>query len=515
MKILIAEDEVYSRKSIVKQIKAMDTEDEFIVFEAADGKEALEIVNREEPELVLSDIKMPFMDGIQLLSEISSTKPHIKTIIISGYADFQYAKEALKLGAIGYILKPVKDSEIEEYLKKFLKEKQKIQKDEEYKNIFNNKDNFSKFIYKKAMNLNPSNDFVNKKLFQRVFSEYRLIKIYFKDYMDLDKRMLYNNVKNTADSIEDCEIRMINIGDKSFLIVVREDSQTRFFIEKISKTLAENQIDYYIGVSKKQNDVEKLNEAQNQTSLCVKSKLFYETRILYFDAVSSERYENLLNLDDRIRSLKLCIEKLDKKQADIQLKALTDVFFKNSNLSIECMENSLFKVLNMLHELMLSCGSSEENKGFNSAGINLYDFDRRKDLDEFIAKVAEKTIDCLKKSSNAENDTVHQILKYIDENYDQNLSLKELSEKVFFMNNTYLSHLISESTGKSYSNYLKEVRINKAKEYLRNESFTITEVCTLCGYNDASQFIQVFKKETGMTPKKYREKHIETKEMLT
>ena len=98
------------------------------------------------------------------------------------------------------------------------------------------------------------------------------------------------------------------------------------------------------------------------------------------------------------------------------------------------------------------------------------------------------------------------VIDYIRENYNNDITLKSLAENVFFLNCSYLSHLLKIKTGKNYLTYLTEVRMEKAAELLSRSDMTVTEVAGLCGYNDISKFIQVFKKFYGETPKKYREK---------
>lgn len=112
MKLLIVEDEIYSRKSLVKQVQALDAAKTMTILEAADGKAALELVKRERPELVLSDIQMPFMNGLELLKETRRLLPDTRVVMISGYAEFEFAQQALNLGANGYLLKPVSDESL-------------------------------------------------------------------------------------------------------------------------------------------------------------------------------------------------------------------------------------------------------------------------------------------------------------------------------------------------------------------------------------------------------------------
>jgi YesN/AraC family two-component response regulator len=112
-KVIVAEDELLILNNIVKKISALDIGFE-VVGTADDGKTALELVEKYSPDVLVSDIKMPIMDGLELFKIISSKYPHIKKIIISGYDDFKYAKLALKYEAIDYLLKPLKTPELKD-----------------------------------------------------------------------------------------------------------------------------------------------------------------------------------------------------------------------------------------------------------------------------------------------------------------------------------------------------------------------------------------------------------------
>ena len=138
-KVVVAEDEQLILKSIVRRINALDIGFE-VVGSAEDGKTALELVEKYSPDVLVSDIKMPVMDGLELFKVVSSKYPHIKKIIISGYNDFKYAQLALKYEAIDYLLKPLNTPELKETLNRIgisLDAQRNILK----QNIFNLKDN--------------------------------------------------------------------------------------------------------------------------------------------------------------------------------------------------------------------------------------------------------------------------------------------------------------------------------------------------------------------------------------
>lgn len=120
MKMLVVEDEFYARKAMIRQIKKYDQDGLFEISEASNGEEGWEFCEKYKPELVLTDIRMPKMDGIQLLQEIRNNELEIKVIILSAYSDFEYARSAIVNGASDYLLKPIDDTALTECLNKFV-----------------------------------------------------------------------------------------------------------------------------------------------------------------------------------------------------------------------------------------------------------------------------------------------------------------------------------------------------------------------------------------------------------
>ena len=120
MKVLVVEDEFYARKAMIRQIKKYDQYGLFEISEASNGEEGWEFCEKYKPELVLTDIRMPKMDGIQLLQEIRNNELEIKVIILSAYSDFEYARSAIVNGASDYLLKPIDDTALTECLNKFV-----------------------------------------------------------------------------------------------------------------------------------------------------------------------------------------------------------------------------------------------------------------------------------------------------------------------------------------------------------------------------------------------------------
>lgn len=122
MKLLVVEDELYAREALVRQIKKYDVTHVFEIYQAANGAEGWEICQKEDPELVLTDIRMPKMDGLQLLEQIRLDGRKTKVIILSAYSDFGYARSALSNGAFDYLLKPIDDEMLAKCLNRLMEQ---------------------------------------------------------------------------------------------------------------------------------------------------------------------------------------------------------------------------------------------------------------------------------------------------------------------------------------------------------------------------------------------------------
>ena len=137
--------------------------------------------------------------------------------------------------------------------------------------------------------------------------------------------------------------------------------------------------------------------------------------------------------------------------------------------------------------------------------LRLMDFSSMGDMKQRLLETAEEYCACNGEGQSSKGEDIILGMKaYAQKNYYMDISVKMLAEKVFFMNAAYLSHLFAEKTGISYSAYIRRIRVEKAREFLEKDTYSITDIGSMVGYNDTSRFIQIFKQETGMTPKKYR-----------
>lgn len=508
IKVLIVEDEIYSRQSLIKQIKEYDFNHQFSILEASNGEKGLELYRKERPELIFTDIRMPIMDGLDLLRQVKKIDSKVNVIMISAYADFHYAKTSLNQGAEGYLLKPVQDEELKEHLSKFVRQnistKEKVQ--------YTDKDMVTRYIYQNIKSEEKVQDFVSESIFQRIFTKYQFINIYFEGNHQPEQEEFALWLRGVYDNKVWTGFRCLFIQKQVCSLVISVDHQTGILLRKILKLLQDQGYNCKIGISKVQEESSFIKEAYQQAMAAVTSKIFYERHLLFYDVIEKERNHSYQMSDKQRDFLLISLGKGNQEKAYEVLNQMFADIGKDSGIDIDSIEMLMVRLTVIFNQILESENEFEKMK-HAKLKFQLLDFQNINDIRD----VVQKKIDyvCRKHRQNQlgnQKDIIMAMKEYAEVHYHQDISMKELAEDVFFLNPTYLSHMFAEKTGISYSAYIRQVRIGKARELLTDGRYSITEIASLSGYNDTSQFIRVFKQEMGTTPKKYRERLVEADE---
>lgn len=170
-------------------------------------------------------------------------------------------------------------------------------------------------------------------------------------------------------------------------------------------------------------------------------------------------------------------------------------------MKMECLEL-------LYSHMILFCrqeiGAEESGRKISRFPEGVLKFESLEEMQGYLCRITEE-ICRLKKSENSKSsgEIVEFMAEYARQHYYEDVTIKEIAEKILFMNQDYISHLFSEKKGVNFSAYLKKIRIDYAKEILKEGGHSVTDTASMVGYNDTSQFIRIFKQETGITPKKY------------
>lgn len=494
MKLLVVEDELYAREALVRQIKKYDVTHVFEIYQAANGAEGWEICQKEDPELVLTDIRMPKMDGLQLLEQIRLDGRKTKVIILSAYSDFGYARSALSNGAFDYLLKPIDDEMLAKCLNRLMEQHRTERKEA----LLSGRDMATQYLLKSIRTPGYSG-FVEKTVFARTFPSYQLGVIFFvADSQNAERNIPEAAREKFLGALEReygaaflTKLRFLELESGVWVLVIRPEGDTLFLWRRIRKILEEAGLNVRIGVSAVQSAGASPGTACKEAMDLLKCRLNQKESILF-----AERQEKEVQLEYY----------LPKTQ-----EVLDEIFEGVSNslpIRCDCLE-LLYSQIMVLYRRALSL--EETSAKLEKGTERLMHFDTLNDLRDYLKRVASGICQMRGVSSDAEskpaqsgNEIVEKMTAYAMEHYSMDITVRELAESVFFMNQNYISHLFAEKKGISFSAFLRQVRISHAKELLKEEKWSVTEVAAMVGYNDTSQFIRIFRQEVGVTPKKYR-----------
>ena len=511
--ILVTDDEqivIDSLSFIINKNFADQTK----VFTALSGTEAIEIVMKENIDILFMDINMPGLNGLETVSVITKLKPNTVFIILSAFDRFQYAQQAIELGAYKYITKPVNRNLVIETIQGAMKlvdeKKGKLTADLElhkkldlvapmvendfiYACIFNND---------KTLDLTSYLDYFNISDNPWVFCCFEFPNInsdnQYKTYLKIHELL------NTEHRCLVSSFMMNRIVVFFPIFSVNPDySEIQEQIKKFYTMLSYNiSSGIRAGVSQIQNDKEQLQASYNQ-ALSALNKTDLNGGLIFFGLQEEDNLKQHSNTSEFKKNL---ISKLiagDSAGVKSFLELYTSELI-SSKLPLDKIKNSFF-------ELIVTANNStkEINKSFNSSTFDnaFSTFSSENDISLIKEFVHKFLLECITAISSVKKAEVHPVIKkvcdYIDNNLSKDISLEE-SADFAGVSSFYLSKLFKEEKGETFINFLSDKRLEKARQLLENTELSIKEITAEVGYNDQNYFSRIFKNKYGLSPKEYR-----------
>lgn len=484
MKLLLLEDEAIIRNGILKHTPFEELGIYTVKF-AASPIEAMDIINDYIPDIILSDIKMPGMTGIEFAKIIKEKYKDIQIIIISGYSDKEYLTNAIHLGVINYIEKPIDMDELITALKKAVEMRMKSMRYQ--RNILHN-------ILKKSIGDEEFKENID-------YSHYRLFLISAKeemedmDYVEEELNRYFPNKNIIGDRIAHKEYAFLICSDEE----ISEEVGINFSRKIFDIIGIEEQIFISIGREiSHQSKVKDIYESymENKEGLENLSYKGWNQVAFYKDRANDIGIEFSKEKEDELYKYLIAS---DYQKALSIVQRHRDILIENKYALNFSVKNSFYAI----HKILEKWDDKE------GTGEFIYKFlDEAKTIDEmydYIHFYMDRLVENRKNNLKNNNYQIKEIIKYIHEHLDSpNLSVSEIAEKVF-LTKTYLSALFKKKTGNNIVQYIIDRRIEKSLELLKNPRLKQYEVATMVGYEDAKYFAKIFKKKMGIPPSEYRE----------
>ena len=541
LKIFLAEDEVVVRETIKRMIPWEELGFE-LVGEAADGEMALPLLIRQQPDLLITDIKMPFMDGLTLARLAKKEIPGLKVVNLSGYDDFNYAKQAIGIGVEDYLLKPItKNALIErlseirsryehektqkEYYEKFQREMQAYEK--------NSSRDFFEALVGGSMDMMEVYKRAEKLGLDIVAEAYNVLIFTMNCDEDFSgQRDEYSSWE--AESLELLEnffaghssamLFRSNIFSYGVLLKGQRETieeNTRACVDEIRKILSrqDGRREWFLAVGQSVERLSQIQKSYHTASRAFSQRYLYDENILYYDEMETmEHPGGQAETEDNAYLQKVDVNALNpailQKFLSNGLQEETENFVKDYFYAIgqEPMESLVFRnyvILNVRFSVIsfikgLGCDTNE----MESADTEEVLAESGKNMESAIAyakKMISQAIEIRDQNSGNKNRSILKTaVDFIDSHYmDEEISLNTVAN-VANVSSNHFSALFSQNMGQTFIEYLTTLRMNKAKELLRCTGMRSSEIAGEIGYKDAHYFSYLFKKTQGMTPSDYR-----------
>lgn len=530
IKVFLVEDEFVIREGIKKNIDWAGHGYEFC-GEASDGELAFPMIKKEKPDIVITDIRMPFMNGLELSKLIKKEMPWVEIIILSGFEEFEYAKEAIKIGVAQYLTKPISGDDL---LKELDTLSTKIEENKREREI--------REKYLSEMKENTVSE--RKEFFEKLVtgSESAAELIQSAERLEIKISSIYYNILLSKINVKaqnqdvyshrliSIEEEIENIIDEDYVIMFDRDLEGKAFLfkadteEELNRVISDfcdklkeifekyEGIRYFGGIgemAERLRDVPSSFETANKAF----TKRYFTTESAF---VRSDEIEERDVSEDKFDVENLDVKHLDRSKIKEFLKfgdgAETEYFVDEylAGLGTNAIKSQIFRqyiimdVYFSVVEFINSISSDDDSQSLNGYKPDLVRTEE--ESRNYIISLINKGIELREGNvSGHNNDVVDAVKQYIEENFaDDELSLNSMASHVNFSPN-HLSMVFSQQTGNTLIKYLTDYRMNKAKEFLKCTNKKSSEISLMVGYKDPHYFSYLFKKTQGVTPTQFRE----------
>lgn len=531
IKVFLVEDEVIIRSGVKKSINWEQEGYEF-VGEASDGELAYPMILKEKPDILITDIRMPFMDGLELSRLVKKELPDIKILILSGYDEFEYAKKAIKIGVTEYLLKPISAAKLTEVLNAVA---ETIRQENEEKNLLE--------TYFAEMRENTERD--KMRLFEKLLmgdlsmgeileagerfgmnlgaSCYKIVL--FKILANLENHVYAEQMVDACSAVEQAASMMEGVyvfqrgvEGWAFLLTAQDEKS----MEESAKILYQNlkqamknytQLEYFGGIGSTVPRIRSLKQSFREADRAFAARFVEEAnQIISQKEFEKNQMEEGLKMQGvvQIGKSREMLQKFLSNGTREEVKAFSDAYI--SRIEEENIRSTMVRqyvVIDVCIVILSFCERISSANRLQEEAEELQKMMKKihslSEIKKYVVRLLNEAIELRDAESGRRySDLIAAAKKEIENHYmTEEISLNTVAISVG-MSPSYFSSIFSKEAGKTFAEYLTEVRIEKAKEFLMCSSMKTSEIGYEVGYKDPHYFSYIFKKVQGCSPKEYR-----------
>lgn len=522
--VLLVDDEPRQLRAMSAIIKSLRPD--YTLYTATDGKEAISLALQQQLDVIITDIRMPLMDGIELLEKLAELEYRAKVVLLSGYGEFSYAQKAIRIGIFDYIVKPVGKTDIQRLLDKL---------DEVLEKEHNEAGNTAKLVRE----LNDSlpayrqellRSWLHGQLDGNAVREQLRVEIDglcgFVLLLKIGKGTLPAEQKPSilahASKMANCLLRggakteVLSIKeteDRLVAIVVTSDSDPRYFkkmIEHLQQIIGEIHTEFgvllHIGCSMKASDIWAEGASSYlQAAQALDASFFHGAGRVSLYQIQEAAPLNLFDLFEKETLFANAVMNRDKEETNEFLNDLFDQISGNTHAQPEQIKGDVVRlVINRLRDAKRLSSDDEYQSLASQIHNKLNACEDYRELRHWTKNMIARIIELHQRSSQDKNSVVIQKCKdFIKERFVDDMTLETIAQQYHF-NASYFSTLFKSHTGMSLTDYIIKVRMDRAEELLKGTGEKISDIARKVGYKEAGYFIRLFRREKGISPKKYR-----------
>ena len=523
--VFVVEDELLIRQSIRNVIEKMPGP-YVLCGEASDGEMALAMMQDLMPDILLTDIRMPFLDGFELIKNCKAMMPWLKVVIISGFGDFESAQKAITLGVDQYLLKPVRQADLIRVIEEMAVQ---IEKDKASRGtslpVGLDEDEVLKVLRQHFLRQLLYDEADTGKLLDRmqrlnmdIIRKHYLVAVCSFDSPRTDHQLLENTVMKVLDGTR---MLMVYFNNADRMTILAYDNDAEALNECVYRFISilrhELQDVCPVITTVISNDVQRLGEISEA----------YRTAHGLLKTVSGIAAGQVINVSDTAQvsanifrqntpfyeSFRQKIQNSDAKDADV---ILNEIFHSPSGEQFDSRlmrYNALIALVKIAVQMIARAHPEADEKDIAAELSSQYDIlkgaDSKSGFQNTARDLIQKALSARQGNSGEikNHHVINQAEKYVKENFcDPNISLISAANHVC-MSAAYFSTVFSQTTGQSFISYLTAMRMEKAKELLTSTNMKLADIALEIGYSEPNYFSHVFRKTVGVTPKEYRHRN--------